>query len=292
VRTKPFALCVAAAVFSVGAVTLADTVTLQAAKDNTLYQDDLGLVSNGAGSYFFAGVTGQGETRRGLIAFDLSSIPPGAVVSSASLRIRMSRTSAGVEPVTLHRMLQNWGEGAANAPANEGMGTAAQPGDATWVYSYFPLTLWDDGSPEPPMGGHFAALSSASTPVDQIGFYTWTGSGLIADVQRFVDTPQTNFGWALIGVEDGLQTTKRFDSRENSVSANRPTLTVTFTVPPPMCQCDIDSDGRVTSADFFSFLTAFFSGSLTADFDGSGTITSADFFSFLTCFFGLPGNCM
>lgn len=270
----------------------ADTVTLPAAKDNTLYQDDLGLLSNGAGSYFFAGVNGNGEIRRGLIAFDLSSIPPAAVISSASLRLRLSRTSAGPEPVTLHRMLQNWGEGASNAAANEGMGIAAQPGDATWVHAFSPLALWDDGTPNPPMGGHFDPASSATTTVDQVGFYTWSSQALTADIQRFVTAPSENFGWLVQGFEEDIMTAKRFDSRQNTTVANRPSLTVTYTIPKPMCQCDFDSDGHVTSADFFGYLTAFFTELPAADFDGSGTVTSADFFAFISCFFSLPGACM
>lgn len=291
-RTTKIVLCIVGTVLFEAPIARADTVTLQASKDNTLYQDDLGLLSNGAGAYFFAGVNGRGEIRRGLIAFDLSSIPTGAVVSSVSLRLRMSRTMAGIEPVSLHRMLQNWGEGTSNAAANEGMGIAAQPGDATWVFSYLPTTPWSDGSPEPVMGGHFETVGSATAEVDQIEFYSWSGQGLVADVQRFVNMPSSNFGWLIHGYEDDISTSKRFDSRQNNVVANRPTLTVTYAMPMPLCACDFDRDGRVTSTDFFTFLTAFFNELPIADFDGSGQITSADFFGFLTCFFSLPGVCM
>jgi hypothetical protein len=51
---------------------------------------------------------------------------------------------------------------------------------------------------------------------------------MIADVQGWVDGTHGNFGWILVGAV-GLQTAKRFDSRENTTPAFRPALTVTYT---------------------------------------------------------------
>ncbi|MCP4246795.1 MAG: hypothetical protein GY778_07075, partial [bacterium] len=49
------------------------TFDIPAAKDNTLYEDSLGALSNGAGIYLFTGrtdVAANGKLRRGLVAFD------------------------------------------------------------------------------------------------------------------------------------------------------------------------------------------------------------------------------
>ena len=51
----------------------------------------------------------------------------------------------------------------------------------------------------------------------------------MADVQRWLDDPATNFGWLLLGDESENQTTKRFDSKENPDQEDRPILTVEFT---------------------------------------------------------------
>ena len=51
----------------------ANVVVLAASKDNTLYEDPNGALSNGQGMRFFAGKTANGLIRRGLIAFDLRS---------------------------------------------------------------------------------------------------------------------------------------------------------------------------------------------------------------------------
>src|SRR5580765_225581 len=90
---------------------LADVATLQAAKDNTLYQDAAGSLSNGAGQHFFAGNNDNNLTRRGVIAFNLSSIPTGSTINSVTLTLNMSRSRAQNETITLHRVLADWGEG-------------------------------------------------------------------------------------------------------------------------------------------------------------------------------------
>lgn len=52
--------------------------------------------------------------------------------------------------------------------------------------------------------------------------------GMLADLQSWVDQPQTNFGWMIRGAEDHEQTARRIDSREPPTVANRPALTITY----------------------------------------------------------------
>ena len=112
-----------------GAVTVrptpvaAATTVLAPTKDNTLYQDPTGAVSNGAGTYLFAGRTNSGSIRRGLLAFDIAAtVPANATITSATLRLTLSRTIGQAETIELHRALADWGEGASNAGTNEGQG--------------------------------------------------------------------------------------------------------------------------------------------------------------------------
>ncbi len=206
--------------------TSADMVTLFPSQDNTLFEDATGSLSNGAGQYLFVGRSLQHDTRRALLSFEMAGIPAGAHIESASLTLHMSRTIVGSVDISAHRVNGDWGEGLSNAASQEGTGAAAQTGDATWLHSFFSASTWTTP------GGDFDALASAVTPVDRVGFYTWSSPGLSQDVQDWIIQPDTNFGWLLLGDESEVPTAKRFDSRENPNVSFRPTLTVNYTTTP------------------------------------------------------------
>lgn len=203
-----------------------NSVSIPASKDNTLYEDAMGTLSNGKGPHIYAGKTGprgQERIRRCLLAFDLASIPAGAIIDSVKLRLLMSQSSSGAQMIQLRRVLANWGEGASNASEPGGGGVPATTGDATWLHRFFNATRWTNA------GGDFATTASASQAVGGNGFYTWGSTPqMVADVQAWLDTPASNFGWSLLGNEESSMTAKRFDSREIPTAANRPTLTVFY----------------------------------------------------------------
>jgi hypothetical protein len=202
-------------------------VELGADRDNTLYEDPNGGLSNGAGENFFAGRTSVGLLHRGLVRFDVASaLPAGSTITAVTLTLHMSRTLAGPEPVDLQRALADWGEGASYALGNGGAGAPAEPGDATWLHTFYDTQYW--ATP----GGDFAAGASASTLVGDVGFYAWSSPALIADVQMWLDQPGANFGWLLRGNEDISMTSKRFDTHENLEPTFRPVLAITY-VPEP-----------------------------------------------------------
>lgn len=213
--------------FSTSTFLFAQTeVALEASKDNTLYEHGTGALSNGAGVHLFAGRTNQNEgfaLRRALVAFDVAGeIPAGATITATSLTLNMSKSNASATNVSLHRVTSAWGEGTSDAAANEGGGVSATTDDATWIHTFFDSATWT--SP----GGDYEAPASATQTVDALGSYTWESAQLTADVQAWLDNPTENFGWILIGDESTEITSKRFDSRENTVAANRPALAVTY----------------------------------------------------------------
>ena len=200
----------------------ATQITLNPIKDNTLYESADGSVSNGAGGHIFSGKTRQGEIRRAVIAFDIAgNIPTGATISSVSLRLNMSKTSGGTATVSLHKLFADWGQGSSDALQNEGKGIDPASGDATWVHRIFNIANWETA------GGDFAEMSSASTAVGGLGPYSWGPTPeMVADVQTWLDNPDSNFGWALIGDESSNKTTKRFNSMENFIARSWPVLVV------------------------------------------------------------------
>lgn len=203
---------------------MADTVTVTAMKDNTIFsQDD--AASNALG-ILFTSTTSRGNIRRALLAFDVAAeIPPGATVTSASLTLILSEASpgSGVLDHSLHRLLQDWGEG--TSFATSGNGAAATAGDATWSDRFFPDVAWS--AP----GGDFVAAPSATVPVGETpGAITWGSTpDMVADVQFWLDHPDDDFGWILRGSEDVLGSARKFVNREDPDPAMRPLLTIGFT---------------------------------------------------------------
>jgi hypothetical protein len=205
----------------------ADSTTLEPSKDNTLYEDATGMRSNGEGARLFAGRTTVGLIRRGLLAFDVAGrIPAGSRIDAVQLSLTMDRTIVGAQTVALHRLLADWGEAGSDADDEEGIGALAAPGDATWLHRFFAVERWSQA------GGDFAATASATRTVVEDGAYTWSSDTMLMEVQSWLDTPATNFGWVLIGNEATSRTAKRFHTRESS-PALRPRLVVDFSPPAP-----------------------------------------------------------
>ena len=203
------------------------TIEIEASKDNTLIQDASGSLSNGSGDYLFVGKSNQGVIKRGLVYFDIAgNIPEGSTINSAALHMTLSKTTSVAQGVGLHLVQHDWGEGASVAPAEEGKGAAAEPGDATWLYAYYDTTLWETE------GGDFEPDATAELSIGSAGDYTWgPDDDLTADVQHWVNDPASNHGWLLMGNETDAHTSKRFNSRDNSDAGTRPVLEVTYSGP-------------------------------------------------------------
>jgi hypothetical protein len=234
VLISPFVM--AGSLFFVWSKSLADVAVFTPAKDNTLYESPTGALSNGIGSWFFSGQTNALELRRGIIAFDLSSIPVDALVQDVSLVLFMDQTFVPTErTIALHRVLQDWGEGTTDAGFGEGGGGPSTPGSVTWIHTFFDTSFWVNEA------GDFVAAASAQTAVGAEGFpYEWSGPGLIQDVQAWVENPSLNFGWILIGEEVQTGSTKRFRAREFPDPLTVPMLMVTY-LPNPVSSPPGDS---------------------------------------------------
>ena len=202
------------------------SVTLNAMKDNTIYAENVNN-SNALGEYLAIGNDDIGAVHRGLMAFDIAgNLPAGAIVSSASLKLNCSRSApgSGVQPIYLHRLTTDWGEGNSFA-SQTGVGTAATTNDATWSSSYFPSIVWANA------GGDFVSGSSAVTNVNAAGIYNWSSAGMVNDLQQWLNNPSSNYGWVIKSNETGTFKAKRLDSRENANAANNPELTINYSVP-------------------------------------------------------------
>jgi hypothetical protein len=251
-----------------GGALAAETVELEPAADATLYEEGAD-VANGSGDYFFVGRTEDRNgavERRALVMFDLSgSVPDGATITAASLELTMSRTISGSQTVTLRRVLESWSEGPSDAPGEEGAGTGSGNGDVTWIHRSLPNSLWSTE------GGTFTQDVSSSQQVAGNGAYVFPSTAqMIADVQGWLDDPQTNFGWAIVIPGPVTGSAKRFNSRENPGANSRPVLSVTY---------EADEEPELTERYVFPASNAGGSGDsffiTTADIANDGPTTAS-----------------
>lgn len=280
-RFGAIAIALSVSALALAVAARADTLTLNPVADNTLIEDASGAYSAGASYNIYSGRVGNngsGTFRRALIRFDLSAIPVGSTVTSVQLRMYMSQGQGGTRTHSLHRMSVSWGE--AGSFSFGGAGAPAQAGDATWIHRFSPGTPWTTP------GGDFQTAASASVNVSGIAWYVWgSTTGMVADVQSWVNTPASNFGWMVRGDESALQTSKRFDSRQSANPATKPQLIVTFT-PPASNPSDINRDGAVNGLDLTVLLGAWGTGTASADIDGNGIVDGLDLSQLLAAWTG------
>ncbi len=251
-RNRSFrGLALTAAAVLIAPAALADVVELEPMKDNTLIEDADGDRSNGAGPGVFAGrvsSSGNGLRRRAVIAWDVASVvPAGATVTNVTLTMTcVAANNFDDAEITLHRLLQDWGE--AGSSSSGGSGAPAQPGDATWLNTFYPNEDWNT------VGGDFVETVSGSAIVSSPVPYTWESTPqMVADVQGWLDDPATNFGWLARGDESMPATVKRFGSSEE-IEGFRPVLTVTYELAAP--SPDFNDDGVVNARDLATLLAA------------------------------------
>ncbi len=241
----------------------AGTIVLEPMKDTTLYEDVAGPLGNGAGDFLFVGRTrqpppigttgSQGQLRRTLLQFAVeNAIPAGAIVVSAKLELTVSKVPSlmPATQVSIHRLLDEWGEGTSNASAGEGAGIFPSAMDATWSERFFnetPAREWVA------QGGDFVPAASAlATVTGQDIRYSWESLSLTQDVSQWISGAVPNHGWMVIGDESVILTAKRFNSRENPNVATRPNLTLSYLFPTEVTGSLPMSNGSVA----VSFTTA------------------------------------
>ncbi|MDR3619165.1 MAG: DNRLRE domain-containing protein [Paludisphaera borealis] len=261
-------LTVASALFlGIAGAASAGSVTLYSSLDNTLVQVQPGStqLSNGQGDIFVGRTNQDGQgpatisTRRGVIAFDVAgAIAAGSIITDVTLTMWDVRGLNGSVQIDLHRVLASWGEG--SSFFNGGVGGPAADGDATWLSRFYNAADPASSPAWSTPGGDFDSTVSGSAIVtehasDVEKAFSWLGSSnsqMIADVQKWLDDPTSNFGWLLQGDESKGQTAKRFRSGEADL-AFRPTLTITYesaavAVPEPGSLVMAVTGGAVLSA--------------------------------------------
>ncbi len=177
----------------------------------------------GAHTQVAAGRDGVNGIRRGLYQFDLTVIPAGSAITSVSFATTVQLAGTANSSFELLRVNGPWTEGVQES-GSFNSGAPAVNGETTWNSRRHNQASWTNA------GGDFDATPLAVTPVTGISSYEWSGTGLTALVQNWLNDPAANHGLMLRSQSEGVSRTARgFGAREDD---NAATLIVGFDPPP------------------------------------------------------------
>ncbi|MEH6503309.1 MAG: DNRLRE domain-containing protein [Cycloclasticus sp.] len=183
---------------------LESPATLNPSADNYIIS---GQTTNyGADTLLQLGRTGgAGRDMHALFMFDVSGIPAGSLINSASLRLyAAARNGADSFNLKVHQVTQDWTESGSN-----------------WSDADDPIA-WTAGG-----GGTYGATVIDSIPAAATGWYEWNIAPL---VQEWVEDPpvSANQGLIVIHTTVAKDNLLKIDSKEGT---NKPELVIDFTPP-------------------------------------------------------------
>jgi hypothetical protein len=219
----------------------ADSLQIAASADTTLIE---GAAFNnlGGAEFFNAGSNGGGSRNRALMLFNFAGIPANATITSVDLSlvvIRQPTESPTSSAFSLFRVLRPWGEGTKthdgtpDQPISPGLGNPATAGEATWNERMQGIAPW--AAPGGAIGIDFSAGISGEADIGGggTGDYRFEFQpGMVADVQYWLEHPESNFGWMLLTESESTRHTARSFASHEDPYGQGPLLNVTFEVVP------------------------------------------------------------
>lgn len=142
-------------------------------------------VNHGTWGAIIAGNSGPGANvvNRDLIRFDLSSIPTNAIVLSATLRLAFTGNNTAMSTtLSLYQLNSSWTESGVTWNTRDGSTAWSTPGLAAGV-DY-------DATPSSSLTSMFLGSNTARSD--------FSFTGLVADVQAWVNNPSANYGWFMV----------------------------------------------------------------------------------------------
>jgi len=203
---------------------LRTSVTYQQGTDGYSGCTDARLVSGddanknwGASIYHTVGRWSSGNIERSPLRFDISGIPAGSTINSATAYAYcVGIWNNGGDAVSAYMILKDWGEG-----NNDGV--QADAGECCWNYAKYTSSAWtgcaNNGTDAEAGAQDSATVSATST------WYDWDVSNAVADWQGGT----ANYGLVFKGNEANDQHKQGFASKEDGTTSHRPKLTIDYT---------------------------------------------------------------
>lgn len=192
-------------------------LTIQPTGDGTAKKDTwiyagTPTTNYGTGVDIEVGFNGSGILH-GLIQFDLSTLPAGAIVSSAVLTLKTTGTTPVAFTLKIHRIL------AANSSWTEtGATWNKQDGSADWAGSVGCSTANTD----------YSSTEMGSQAIDTNTDKSYDINLTVSEVNNMI---ATNRGMLLKSSNEAVSGYGLFYPADNGTAGNRPKLVITYTLP-------------------------------------------------------------
>ncbi|MCK4613196.1 MAG: DNRLRE domain-containing protein, partial [Thermoplasmata archaeon] len=148
----------------------------------------------------------SGYEKRGIVTFDLSSIPSGAQVTSAILYLHEYSTQGTARTIGVHRVTSSWTEG--------GITWNSRDGTNNWGTA----------------GGDFISTATEQKSISWTGVLKWDTWDVTSDVTAFVSGTYSNYGWIVKDENEGAGANYYWQFNSKEAASNQPKLQVTYTL--------------------------------------------------------------
>lgn len=206
------------------------TITLQQGVDgytgtkDTWIRNTSPTYNFGAGTVFRAGDVGIGTADRGLISFDISSIPPGAIITAATLKLYCVNEDSTTDfNVSVYRVLRAWGEG-----TGDNAGKVADTGESSWNDAEHDISAWGTAGCANTTTDRAAVATDSIAITSPAAWYNWN---VLADVLAW-HGGAANEGLCVINDSEGSANSRKNFRSKDYLIAYRPILEVVFSLPP------------------------------------------------------------
>lgn len=198
--------------------TWADTLTVSVSADTWIFSESADFSQYGDFHGLAAGVNSHGSPMHALFKFDLSQIPANATITSAALTLVAEKQNFSAQTATfeLHRLIQPWV--ATEATWNN------RAADTPWT------------TPGAAAEDDYSLTVSASQSVSDAFSTTYifgSTADMVADVQSWVSTPDSNNGWIFKVADESVSPTSRRWGSTTIGDAASLTVIYTASAPPP-----------------------------------------------------------
>lgn len=218
-RAKILSVVTLLALFSYVIVSVSGiSSTIQPSSQDTFISSMFTGLNYGGAGELIVYATSSTWNYRVLVQFDLSSIPPGSTVTSATLKLNYYRwdpNDPAGRTLWANRLTQSWTE----------MGV-------TWS-RYDGTNLWSN-----PGGDYDLGDSASATVPSSFGWMTWTVTDI---VKAWIEDSEPNYGFLIKEEAEGAVSASYmayFYSREYEETELQPILEIDYTPPSTIESCD------------------------------------------------------